>query len=185
MSFNPPGEGLKLGENVVWARKRGTSFWVIFCSMMLGIGGTVCTINAYVFVGVFLAVPLLILMAIGFFFILRAFANGRDIKYYLTNERLIETRKGRVTKEISLTTFHGKSLNQFFETKVIGTVNNQPVYVIKIYDQSSGNVLMEFKDLDSASVEALERIGQIIECRYCGFKNMANSLECKNCGAPL
>jgi hypothetical protein len=44
---------------------------------------------------------------------------------------------------------------------------------------------MEFKDLDSASVEALERIGQVIECRYCGFKNMANSLECKNCGAPL
>jgi hypothetical protein len=185
MKFNPPEEGLKSGENIVWARKRGTSFWVIFFSMMLGIGGTVGVINSYAFVGLVLAVPLLILMAIGFLFIFRAFLRGRGTKYYLTNERLIEARKGQIVQEISLEKFQGKPLSEFFEKKVIGLVNDQPVYVIKIYDPLSGEALMEFRDLDASSAESLERIGQIVECRYCSFKNPANSLKCGNCGAPL
>jgi hypothetical protein len=159
--FNPPEEGLRLGETVVWARKRGTSFWVLFCGIMLGAWGTVGTINAFVFAGIVLGSPLLVLMAIGFFFIFRVFKKGRGTKYYLTNERLIETKNGEVMREISLERFHGKPLSQFFEEKVIGTVNNQPVYVIKIYDELSGDVLMVFRDLDRDSVEALERIGQI------------------------
>jgi ribosomal protein L40E len=185
MTFNPPQEGLKPGENVVWARNRGTSFFVIFFSGMLGIGGTVGTINALVFVGLALALPLLILMIIGFVFIIRAFIEGRGTKYYLTNERLIEARKGQIVKEVSLDMFQGKSLSQLFQKRVMGMANNQPVYVFKICDPLSGDTLMEFKDLDIDSVEALERVGQIVECRYCSFKNSANSLKCRNCGAPL
>jgi hypothetical protein len=183
--FNPPEEGLKPGENVVWVRKRGTSFWVIFFSMMLGIGGAVCTINAYAFLGSALALPLLILIVIGFFFILRAFIRGRGTKYYLTNERLIEARKGQIVTDIPLERFQGKPLSQFFDKRVTGTVNDQPVFVFKICDPQSGETLMEFKDLDRASVETLESIVQTVECRYCGFKNLTNNLKCKNCGAPL
>lgn len=157
----------------------------MFFGMMLGIGGTVCIINAFAFVGSVLAVPLLVLVVIGFFFILRAFMRGRGTKYYLTNERLIEARKGQIIQEISLERFHGKPLDQFLEKKVIGTINNQPVYVIKICDPLSAETLMEFKDLDASSAEALERIGQTTECHYCSFKNPANSLKCGNCGAPL
>jgi hypothetical protein len=185
MTFNPPREGLRSGENVVWVRKRGTNFWVIFFGMMLGIGGTVCTINSLVFAGLLLAVPLLILMVTGFCFVLRAFFMERGTKYYLTNERLLETRKGLIAREISLEKFHGKPLSQFLEKKAIGTVNEQPIYVISIYDPESGETLMEFKDLDATSAEALERIGQTAECGYCGFKNPANSLKCGNCGAPI
>jgi len=185
MRFNPPDEGLRPGENIVWARKRGTSFWVIWCSGMLGIGGGVCTVVAFVNVGILLGAPLLVLLIIGFLFIARAFIKARGTKYYLTDERLIEARKGQVVREISLERFEGKSLSQFFEEKVIGMVNNQPVYVIRIYDPQSGNILTELKDLDRSSIEALQRIGQTVKCRYCGFKNPANSLKCKNCGAPL
>jgi len=186
MRFNPPDEGLRPGENIVWARKRGTSFWVIWCSAMLGIGGGVGTIIAFAIIGrIVLGVPLLILVIIGFLFIARAFIRGRGTKYYLTDERLIEARKGEIVREISLERFEGKPLSQFFEEKVIGLVNNQPVYVIKIYDPQSGDILTELKDLDRSSVEALERIGETVECRYCGFKNPANSLKCKNCGAPI
>jgi hypothetical protein len=185
MTFNPPDEGLKSGENVVWARKRGTSFLDMFFSMILGIGGTVSIIIALVFVGPALSALLLILMVIGFFFIFRGFLRGRGTKYYLTNERLIETRKGKIIRNISLEKFQGKPLSQFFEKKIIGAINNQPVYVINIYDPQSGKTLMEFKDLDAISAEALEGIGQTVECRYCSFKNPANSLKCGNCGAPL
>jgi hypothetical protein len=183
--FNPPDEGLKPEENVVWVRKRGTSFWVIFFGMMLGIGGLVCTIIALVFFGLALALPLLILIGIGFFFILRGFIKGRDTKYYITNERLIETKKGDIAKEIPLERFQGKPVSQFIDKKVTGVFNGRPVYVFRIFDPQSGETLMEFKDLDGDSVELLESRVQIVECRYCGFKNPANSLKCKNCGAPL
>jgi len=185
MRFNPPEEGLRPGENIVWARKRGTSFWVIWCSGMVGIGGGVGAIVAFITVGPVLGALLLILMIIGFSFITRAFIKARGTKYYLTDERLIEARKGEIVREVSLERFEDKPLSQFFEEKVIGMVNNQPVYVIKICDPQSGDILTELKDLDRSSVEALERIGQTVKCRYCGFKNPANSLKCKNCGAPI
>jgi len=105
MSFNPPKEGLKSGESVVWARKRGTSFWVIWFSGVLGIGGFLAIIFAWIYVGTILAVPLLILVIIGFLFIGRDFIRGIGTKYYLTNERIIEARKGKIVQEISLERF--------------------------------------------------------------------------------
>ena len=183
--FNPPEEGLKPGENVVWVRKRGTSFWVIFFSMMLGIGGLVCTILALVFIGLALALPLVTLIGFGFFFILHAFRKERDTKYYITNERLIETKKEKIIKEIPLERFQGKPLSQFIDKKVIGMFNERPVYIFRIFDPQSGETIMEFKDLDGDSVELMENSVQIVVCQYCGFKNPANSLKCKNCGAPL
>ena len=185
MRFRPPSEGLLPAENVVWARPRGMSFWVVFCSGMLGIGGGVCTLMAFILFGNILGVLLLILMSIGFIFIIRAFIRGGHIKYFLTNERLIETRKGIVTREVSLDRFKGKPLSQFVEKKVIGTVNNQPVYKIRILDPVSAEILMELKDLDESSIGAFEKIGQTVKCPYCGAKNRANSLECRHCGASL
>ena len=182
--FNPPVEGLKPEEKVVWAKQRGISFWVLFSSMMLGIGSTVLLINLFIFAPS-LALPVVILIAIGFIFIFRAFQRGQGIKYYLTNERLIEAKKDSIIKDISLERFQGKPLSQFIDRKVIGTVNRQPIYVFKIRDSQSRATLMEFKNIDQDSVERLETIAQIVECHYCGFKNPANSLQCKNCGAPL
>jgi hypothetical protein len=185
MEFDPPTGGLRPGENVVWARKRDTSFWVIWSSGMLGIGGTLCAVFASLFVGMVLTALLLVLIVVGFVFILRAFIIGRGTKYYLTNERLIQARKGKIMQEIPLEKFRGKSISQFLAKEAVGTVNNQSVYVIKVYDPLSGEILMELKDLDEYSTEALQKVGQIAKCRYCSFINPANSLECKNCGAPL
>lgn len=152
---------------------------------MLGIGGGVCTLVVYLMFGIILGIPLSILMIIGFFFIIRSFIKGRHTKYFLTNERLIETRKGTVTREVSLDRFRGKPLNQFVAKTVIGTINNQPIYKIRIHDPVSGEVLMELKDLDENSIRAFEKMGQIVKCSYCGAKNPANSLECRHCGASL
>lgn len=104
---------------------------------MLGIGGGVCTLIAYVMVGIMLGISLSILMIIGFFFIIRAFIRGRHTRYFLTNERLIETKRGIITREVSMDRFRGKPLGHFLVKSVIGTVNNQPVYKIRIYDPPS------------------------------------------------
>jgi len=185
MRFSPPEEGLLHAENVVWARQKGTSFWVIWCSGMLGIGGGVCTLVAFLIVGIMLGIPLLILMIIGFFFIIRAFIRGRHTKYFLTNERLIETRKGIIVKQVSLDRFKDKPLSQFAEMKSVGIVNNQPIYKIRIYDPVSADVLIELTDLDESSIRAFEKIGQTVRCPYCGSRNPTNSLKCRNCGASL
>jgi ribosomal protein L40E len=152
---------------------------------MLGIGGGLCTLMAFIFIGSILGVPLLILMVIGFFFIVRAFIQGRHTRYFLTNERLIETRNGIITKEVSLDKFKDKPLSQFVEKKAVGTVNNQPVYKIRIYDPVSADLLMELKDLDETSIRAFEAFVQTIKCPYCGAKNPVNSLDCRNGGASL
>lgn len=185
MRFNPPKEGLLPAENVVWTRPRGVSFWVVWCSGMLGIGGSLCTIFAFHFVGMILGIPLLILMIVGFFFILRAFIGGRLTRYFLTNKRLLETRRGAIAKEVPLEKFEGKSLSKFLIKSAAYTKNHQQIYTIRITDPLSGNVLMELGDLDENSVKAFERIAQVTKCRYCGAKNPANSLECSHCGAPL
>ncbi len=132
-----------------------------------------------------MGIPLLILMIIGFFFIIRAFIQGRHIKYFLTNQRLIETRKDKIINQVPLDKFKGKPLSRFVEKKVIGTVNNKPVYKIRIYDPVSADILMELKDLDTSSITAFQKIGQTTKCPYCNAKNPANSLECRNCGATL
>lgn len=152
---------------------------------MLGIGGSLCTLMVFIFIGPILGIPLLILMIIGFFFIIRAFIRGRHTKYFLTSERLIETRKAIIIKEVSLDKFKGKPLSQFVEKKAIGTVNNQLIYKIRIYDPASADLLMELKDLDETSIRVFERFVQWVKCPYCGAKNPANSLDCRNCGASL
>lgn len=185
MCFDPPREGLLAAENVVWTRRKGMSFWVVWCSGMLGIGGSLCTIFAFHFAGIILGIPLLILMGIGFFFILRTFIVGRFTKYFLTNKRLLETRRGFIVKEIRLERFKGRSLSQFLVKSASYTENHQQIYTIKVTDPVSGEVLMKLGDLDENSMEAFERIAQVVKCRYCGSQSPANSLKCSHCGAPL
>ena len=185
MRFDPPRHGLLTAENVVWTRRKGISFWVVWCSGMLGIGGSLCTIFAFHFTGVILGFPLVILMGIGFFFILRAFITGRLTKYFLTNKRLLETRRGAVVKEISLEKFEGKPLSQFLVKNAAYTKNHQQIYTLQVIDPVSGEILMVLGDLDENSVKAFDRIAQVVKCRYCSSQNPANSLKCSHCGAPL
>lgn len=185
MRFDPPKEGLLPAENVVWTRRKGTSFWVIWSSGMLGIGGSVCTILAFQLFGMILGIPLTILMIVGFFIILRAFTTGRLTKYFLTSKRLLETRRGVIVKEIPLKRFQDKPLGQFLVKSAAYTKDHQQIYTIRITDPVSGDTLMELGDLDENSVKAFERIAQVVKCPYCGSKNPANSLRCSHCGAPL
>ena len=184
MRSTPVEDVLKPREKVLWARKKGISFWIPFFSI-LAVGIVIIYILDTSAFGAVLAVPLVILAIGGIFFIFLAFIRGRATKYYLTSERLIETRNGQIVHEVPLERFNGKPLSQFFEKRCTHLANNQPVYMIRIYDPLSGDALIEFKDLDGTSVRALEKIGQTVKCRYCGLKNPATSEQCKKCGSPL
>ncbi|MHA2357035.1 MAG: hypothetical protein ACXADC_17835 [Candidatus Thorarchaeota archaeon] len=113
-----------------------------------------------------------------------AFIRERRTRYYLTNDRIIEARGGAVIKEVPLEHFAGKPLGEFLEAKVTHQVNHRPIYTIRVYDPVSDDVF-ELQGLDGSSTRAFERIGDRIECPYCGYDNIGISARCKNCGAIL
>ena len=185
MHFISTNEVLEPGEKVVWARNKGTNFWVVFFGFIVIIGSPLLIFNALQYVDLIFVTPLIILSTIGVFLILREFLRGKLTKYYLTNKRIIEVRKGRIIQEFSLERFEGKPLNLFFEKRITHRLNQQPIYTIRIYDPQSGDALIDFKDLDGLSAMALEKIGQTNRCSYCGLTNTAINTQCYYCGGPL
>jgi hypothetical protein len=185
MHFFPPNEGLELGETVIWARKKGVNFWVVFFGFIVMIGSPLLLFNTFQFGEFFFGGLLFILSMIGIFLILREFLRGIRTKYYLTNKRILEVRKGAIIQQVSLERFEGKPLNQFFEKRITHRVNQQPIYTIRIYDPQSGDALIDLRDLDGTSTTALEQIGQTIRCSYCDAKNIAITTQCHYCGGPL
>ncbi|MFW9844304.1 MAG: hypothetical protein ACFFEV_07000 [Candidatus Thorarchaeota archaeon] len=172
------------GESIVWNRRKGTSFWIVCCGFALPL----------TLVSLFPAFPELMDETSSMIFIIatiiamlivgNAYRNTRRTRYYLTTERIVETRSGNIVKQISLDQFAGRSLSQFLESRVTHTVNNRPVITLTIYAPETEDI-MQLKGLDEHSVESFEQIGNRVECPYCGYDNSAMSRVCKNCDAVL
>jgi len=129
-----------------------------------------------------------VLMLVGIGYTVMSFLIARSTKYILTNQRIVETRSGKIVKEIALTDFMGKPISQFLDKQAAGTVNNQPVYNVRISNPRSLDVI-EFRSLNESAMEALERIleraREVVRCEYCDTNNSAASFVCSRCGAPL
>ena len=180
--FDPPHEGMLPGESIVWSRRAGTGFWVIFFGAMLLMGGPVLTFASMDAFELWVSFVFGILTLVGFIALLGILINVRRTRYYLTTDRIVEVRGGKIRRAIPLDHFAGKPLGQFIESRVTHTANNQSVYGIRIYDPVSDEVI-ELKGLDPSSARAFERIGEIVECSYCGYDNSAIRSQCKNCDA--
>ncbi|TFG13138.1 hypothetical protein EU537_07455 [Candidatus Thorarchaeota archaeon] len=182
--FQPPDVGLLPGEEIVWTRKAGISFWTICLGVILVIAGLYAFLIASDDFGATESAPATIGMLVGIVIFLFSYYHRRKTRYYMTDARILTTYRGYITKEISLANFSGKTIGQFIESRVAHTANGMPVYDIHIYDPLSEDI-MELKGLDYYSASTLEKIGQVRECQYCNFDNMAISAICKNCGAVL
>ncbi|MFW9869278.1 MAG: hypothetical protein ACFFFO_12230 [Candidatus Thorarchaeota archaeon] len=180
--FDPPEEGLMPGESIVWTRRAGIGFWTIFFGFIIVIGGPVLVVVGIEDLGFLILLPVLVLVVISILILISRLIQTKRTRYYLTSERILETRGGRVLKEIPLHHFAGKPIGQFLESRVTHRSNNQPIYTIRIYDPMSDDVF-EIKGQDYHSTRAFERIGDVLECPYCHFDNTALSTTCKNCGA--
>ena len=172
------------GEEILWNRREGTSFWIACCgfslpllliSLLPALPELMDPITSMVFI---------IGTIVGMFIVAWAYFNIRRTRYYITTERIVETRGGDIVNEISLDQFAGRSLSQFLESRVTHTVNNRPIYTITVYAPQTEEIL-QLKGLDQSSVETFEQIGNRVECPYCGYDNSALSRQCKNCDAVL
>ena len=182
--FDPPEEGLMPGESIVWTRRAGTGFWLIFFGFIIVIGGPAILLGFSQDFGISLVFPFIFVIAAGIIAVVALFIRTKMTRYYLTSERILETRGGKVIKEIPLHHFAGKPIGQFLESRVTHQSNNRPIYMIRIYDPMSDEVF-EIKGQDYNSTIAFERIGDVLECPYCHYDNTALSTKCRNCGAIL
>ena len=182
--FDPPNEGMFPGERIMWTRRAGTGFWVIFFGFIVVIGGPAVFFVGLEEFGPMVTFPFLILVIAGIIGVIAALVRARRTRYYLTTDRILEVRGAQVIREIPLHHFAGKPLGQFLETRVTHRTNNRPVYQIRIYDPTSDDV-MELSGLDGNSTRAFERISDVKECPYCSFDNPALSSQCHNCDAVL
>jgi hypothetical protein len=182
--FDPPHVGMLPGESIVWSRKAGTGFWVLFFGALLVMGGPVLTFASLDAFGLPISLMFGVLTLVGVMALLVTLINVRRTRYYLTTDRIAEVKGSRIKRAIPLDHFAGKPLGQFIESRVDHQSNGRSVYAIRIYDPVSDEVV-ELKGLDPNSARAFERIGEIVECPYCGFHNSAIRPQCKNCDAVL
>jgi hypothetical protein len=184
-------------EDVVWATRKGLFNLLLILAVFgmaggLGVaffgfgGGTVDSrpLQPNPALG-WLGVALILSMLA---YVIVSLVVAKSTKYVLTNRRLMEIRFGKIVKEISLASFMGKPISNFFDKGTAGTVNSRPVFNVRITDPKSLND-MEFKSLNESAVEAFERIlenaRQVIRCEYCKTDNSASSARCSHCDAPL
>jgi hypothetical protein len=184
LRFDPPEEGLGPGESIVWTRREGTSGKVIASGFLFFMFSPVALVGIYNLYGLSMVGATAFLLLVILLTITVAFVRERRTRYYLTTDRIVEARGGVLLKEFPLEHFAGRPLDQFIESRVTHSVNNRPIYTIRIYDPTSDEIF-ELKGLDGSSTRAFERIGDTIECPYCGLNNTAVSTRCRNCAAIL
>ncbi|MFX0046178.1 MAG: hypothetical protein ACFE8Z_10040 [Candidatus Hermodarchaeota archaeon] len=182
--FDPPDEGMLPGESIVWTRRAGTDFWIIFLGALFAMGAPLLTFLSFDANELLLGSMFGFLTIVGFVGLGAILVRVRRTRYYLTTDRIVEARGGKIIRVVPLDHFAGKPLGQFIESRVTHSSNGHPVYGIRIYDPVSDEVI-ELKGLDPTSARAFERIGEVVECPYCGFNNTAIRSQCKNCDAVM
>jgi hypothetical protein len=184
-------------ESVEWATQKGFLSFSLILGFLGVVGGVV--LAAVGFIGgesngqTLSPNPVLggigvALTMVGLGYAIFSFLVSKSTSYVLTNRRILETRSGKIVKEIALADFMGKTVSQFFDKQNVGTVNEQPVYNVRISNPKSLDRI-EFKSLNDSAVRALEgvleRARQVVRCEYCNTNNSAASFVCSHCGAPL
>lgn len=184
-------------ESVEWTTRKGFFSFSLILAFMGAVGGVVLAAVGFmggesnghplspnpVLGGIGVA---MILVGLGY--VVFSFLVAKSTSYVLTNRRILETKSGKIIKEIALADFMGKTVSQFLDKRTAGTVNEQPVYNVRISDPRSLDCI-EFKSLSESAVSALEgileRARQVVRCEYCNTNNSAASFVCSHCGAPL
>ena len=137
MRFAPPNEGLLSNENVVWTRTE-IGFWISSFGIFLVVGGVLLISFSFAFAGVIAGVGAIVPVLVGLFLLAKATIKALRTKFFLTNQRIVQTEGTNIVKEMPLERFGDKPLEQYIEIKVGYLENNEPRYVETIKRSSYG-----------------------------------------------
>jgi hypothetical protein len=110
--------------------------------------------------------------------------------YFITSLRILEVRRKRVVKEIELSRFSNRPLQEVIGMRLdhySDEMATAPVYDIIIYDPDTSEPLTKFNDIMHGDLWNMEtKYFQIMrECKSCGMKSSSKIETCHGCGQPL
>jgi hypothetical protein len=185
-----PPSWLQPHEEIVWVgqtqygnRGWGGGLVVTLFGALLATGGVLGSSLGFILVG-------------ALFFLVGAPLTYAGIKqggtrFYLTSFRLVRARRGAILNQISRQIFRGKNLATFLRVTQAPSGKYDKAWVkvvnfhVDVLDPNSGDVLMSLGWVPAPSVQALETIGQVVYCQYCGRSNPPSNNACSECGASL
>jgi len=134
--------------------------------MMLGggcciLGSPWVLLVAYIALGAWVGNILLFIVLLGLFLTILEFVNSRRTRYYLTSERIVETRGGLVRTQIPLEQFQGRDPKDFLEIKSTYSEGTKTFYQAKIRVPESSKLMI----LTGLNEDAKEIILKMSESR--------------------
>jgi hypothetical protein len=183
--FHTIDDVLHAGEEIVWTAKKKASFFLI-CGLF------------FVFFSIFFLLfdlssnlpgsplsGLIILYCISVIFL---FIKDRIIhptRYFITNRRVLETKGKCIVKEIELSRFGGRPLQEFIGKRIDYYENDIPVFDITVYDPITSETLMKFDNLSYSDTRRFESLRYMIVCKFCGTACSPEIKYCNECGNPI
>ena len=175
---------LRPNETVEWRSKKGTGFWA---RMFLGFMFTVLFLVFFQYLGkgwtTGILIQLIVVMA-GVGAYIAYCIRGNVIEYRLTNQRIVITMFGRVTKEYPLKMFEGKPVSQYLKYHV-SYHGGGPRYNVNILHPKTLDTILHCKDINPSVLTILKKIGHIVKCKYCQTTNSVFNARCVHCGGVL
>ncbi len=175
---------LRPNETVEWRSKKGTGFWA---RMGIGVVGTLLFLVGFQFLSegwdtkVSAGLILAIAIIVGYI----AYAiRGNVIEYRLTNQRIVITTFGRVTKEYPLKMWEGKPVSQYLKYHV-SYHGGGPRYNVSILHPKTLDAVLHCKDINESTITILKKIGHIVKCKYCQTTNSVFNARCSHCGGVI
>ncbi len=182
--FNPPEHGLLPGEHVIWSRPAGVSFITKWCGGCLPLLAVIPGLVMFALFGTLIGSTFLLLLLTGFILTIRRFWTERRTMYYITSERVILVIGGQIVQAILLDHLEGMPSHEILEIKVTSYENASPMHSVRIIDPRA-SLSFKLKEIDEDTAEVFRKIGEVIECTSCGYKNAGVRPHCKNCGKVL
>ncbi|MHA1907749.1 MAG: hypothetical protein ACW98Y_10685 [Candidatus Thorarchaeota archaeon] len=108
--------------------------------------------------------------------------------YRITNQRLLEMRRSRILKEVSLGRFGDRSLGESITMRLDHHASDRgssPVYDITFYDAETAEPLIMFNDLWWPYTDKMDFIPDLQACPSCGLWVSKEIEKCLACGQSL
>lgn len=183
--FRPPREGMMPNERLVWAREKGSGFFVMFGAMFIAIGGPLALINLSLMGKTILLYTVLTLLSTTGVFLIYRYLDGKTTRYYLTNKRIVKTKLRKITREIPISKYWNAPLGDFVKTKVSYSSNNEPRYSLQILDPDSWEPIVDCNGVPADMLINIKKIGTTVRCSYCNTRSTVLGGRCEFCGGIL